>query len=997
MKKVFLLLILSSLSILAWSQIRLSGYVIDVFTKTPLSKAIVTVNGSDNTLITDAEGYFTVVLKESGVFDVEVSKNGYKSLVESFMLNESIELQIMLTSNAGTAEPVYATNTPKTTTNNTVSNTTKVTNEVKSKKSKNEKETAVTSSFQVKNTPKEKTEKTSKVKPEKVEKIKEEKIIVKNDIKLTKTNEVNTKIEKDEIEKETKTVSLQEQQKKENKVIEKVVAEKSIINESEKVIVTGTVRDAYTKQTISDATILFKGYATKCFSDASGNFYVQIPQNKYFMVVKKEGYQSVSDSISFLANLDLDIFLTAMQDTPIHVFTTEDVIISRTKATDYTPTTFQKINIKDIAENNLGKDLPFLLELSPSVVATSDGGSGVGYTSMRVRGSDITRINFTLNGFPVNDAESQGVFLVNTPDLASSADEIQLQRGIGTSTNGAGAFGASVNIFTNKINSKAYAHFDNAFGSFNTFKNTVKIGSGELFKHFAFEGRFSHIATDGYIDRAAAKLFAYTLSGTYFNKNSTIQFNVFSGFEKTYQAWNGVDYATMQNDRKYNSSGTDYGQLSTPYNNEIDNYRQDNYQLSFTHKFGKYVTGNLGFHYTKGKGYFEQYKVNQDLLDYGIITPSPNTDLVRRRWLNNDFFGSIFSLNLTKGKINTTLGAAWNQYDGDHYGEVIWAKDAQNLNKDEIYYFNNGLKTDFNTFLKAEYKVLKRLVLFADVQYRRVSYTAEGIDNDQRTLVEDIDYNFVNPKAGLTILLGKNMKSQLYTSFAMANREPTRNDFIDNVNTPKAENLMDVELGFRHQGTKFSYEANAFYMKYKNQLVLTGELNDVGSAVRANVDNSYRTGLELNLAYEPIKYFGIKAAGAWSLNEIDAFSFTNYLGNLETHDKTKIAYSPWLVANATLYSKPFKGFEIALINKYVSEQFLDNTNNKRKILNPYFLNDARISYVIHPKFMQEIGFIFKVNNILNVKYASNGYVYYDTPYFYPQAGTNFEGGINLKF
>ncbi|MGB1017739.1 MAG: TonB-dependent receptor [Chitinophagales bacterium] len=929
MKKFLLSSILIFSSILLFSQIRLSGTVIDVFNKVPLSKAIVTVNGSDNTMITDEDGFFTVVLKESGVYDIEVSKNGYKSLLETLMLNESIALQVMLTSNAGTEDPGFTAKAKKT----------------------------------------------------------EEKYIDRN--KAKEAPYISAKTIKDKSSRNNSKTNTTAATPKVKKVVEKLA-----------ISLSGTVRDKITKTPLADVSVFIKELKRKFTTGVDGTFYLEIyKKDSYTVQIKANGYQTESDIIPVFEDLVLDVFMSKKQkeETDITELTAETVVISRTRAGETTPTTFKKVDKEDLEINNIGKDLPYLLELTPSVVASSDGGNGVGYTAMRIRGSDMTRINFTLNGFPVNDAESQGVFLVNTPDLASSIEDIQIQRGIGTSTNGAGAFGASVNINTNKIRKKAYAEFNNGFGTFNTFKNTIKVGTGELFNHFSFDGRFSHLATDGYIDRASAKMFGYALTGTYYNKNSMIRFNFFSGNEKTYQAWNGIDYQTLQTNRTFNSAGTDYVSTITPYDNEIDNYNQDNYQLSLSHEFGKYIDANLGFHYTKGKGYFEQYKVGQDLIDYGLISASNNTDLIRRRWLDNDFFGTIFSVNYKRGKLNTTLGGGWNQYDGDHFGEIIWAKDAQNIKKDELYYFNDALKTDFNTFLKAEYKIIKRLVAFADIQYRNVAYSADGVDNDQQRLFEDADFNFVNPKAGLTLLLGKKLNSQLYASFAMANREPTRNDFIDNDKEPLAENMMDFELGFRHKSKKLSYAVNAFYMKYKNQLVLTGELNDVGSAVRANVENSFRTGLEVEVAYEPFKYLGFAGAGAFSLNEIESFTFTNYLGLEETHDKTKIAYAPTIVGNFTLYSKPFKGFEIALINKYVSEQFLDNTNSKDKILTPYFLNDARLSYSIYPKFMREIQLIIKANNILNVKYSANGYVFYDSPYFYPQAGTTFEGTINLKF
>lgn len=934
MKKILLLQLLLIISIISSAQIRISGTVTNVFNKAPLHKAIVTLNGSDNTLITDENGFFTVVLKESGIYDLEVSKNGYKSLSEELMLNKSIDIQIMLTSNAGAKEPTFTS--------------------------------------------------TTIAKPE------EKKYLKEDEFKIAKEKR-QKQLEEEKIAEKRK----QEEFLAKKKTIEtnkRVNSTSSITNSSNKnsATLSGIIRDKYTKQAISKAIISFDGMKKVYTTTNNGEFKFKLEKGEYIMHVKSKGYKEEIATIPVQNNLDITVLLTK---TDIKTITTDEVVVIATRATSKTPTSFTKINRKELLENSLGKDLPFLLELTPSVVATSDGGNGVGYTSMRIRGSDMTRINFTINGFPLNDAESQGVWLVNTPDLSSDVEDIQIQRGVGTSTNGAGAFGASVNINTNKKNEKAYAELFNSFGSFNTMKNTIRAGTGLLYDHFTFDGRFSHITSDGYIDRADVKMFAYAFRAGYYNEKSSIIFNLFSGKEKTYQAWNGVNRETMENDRTYNISGTDWEQKAVPYENEIDNYQQDNYQLSFDHKFGASISANLGFHYTKGKGYFEQYKVDEDLIDYGVLTPTANTDLVRRRWLDNHFYGTIFSLNHKIKNLSTTLGGAWNQYDGDHFGEIIWSKNATGIDIKEFYYLNNGLKTDFNTFLKAEYTLLKKLVLYGDIQYRRVSYSVDGFDNDQRKLFEDADYNFINPKVGATLTMGEKQKSQLYASFAVANKEPSRNDFIDNDIDPKSESLMNFELGFRHRTKKVSYAINSFYMKYKDQLVLTGELNDVGSAVRVNVDNSFRTGLELELAYEFSKYFGLSGAGTWSLNEIAEFTD----GNGTIHDKTKIAYSPSLIANLTLYTKAFKGFKLAFINKYVGEQFLDNTSNKDKSLSAYFLSDARISYSITPKFMQEIEFIFKANNLFNTKYSSNGYVYWDTPYFYPQAGTNFEGGVNLNF
>lgn len=701
--------------------------------------------------------------------------------------------------------------------------------------------------------------------------------------------------------------------------------------------------------------------------------------------------------------IDLDT-LSLKDSTIFKSLFTDEVIVQSTRAGDNAPTTFTNVGKEKLQYINLGQDLPFLLQREASVVATSDAGAGVGYTSLRIRGSDMTRINFTINGVAYNDPESQGVFLVNLPDLASSTADIQIQRGVGTSTNGGSAFGASVNINTNKLEKDAYAEVSSSLGSFNTFKNTLNLGSGLINDRFTFDARLSHITSDGYIDRASADMWSYYVSGGYYHNKTIFRINHFSGKQITYQAWYGIDRATLESDRTFNPSGTDFGGREVPYDNEIDNYRQDHYQAFLSQQIGSDWVANFGLHYTKGQGYFEQFKVNGRFSSYAL----PNieiggeeisrTDLIRRRWLDNDFYGATYSFNYEKNKnFQFVLGGAWNQYDGDHFGEVIWAQYATNHDIRHQYYDNNGLKTDFNTYAKATWYPVDKLLLFGDLQYRRVSYSVGGVNNDLRNLYEDVDYNFFNPKVGATYLIDN--KNQVYASFAVANREPSRRDFIDadEGRTPLHETLYNVETGYRFTKSNLSFSTNYYLMQYKNQLVLNGGVNDVGTSIRENVDNSFRTGIETEVYYEPIKGFNVSGNVTWSINEIREFNDVNVSGEAETYTNTKISYSPQWIGAINLEVKPLKGLSIALLNKFVGEQFLDNRSIEDLKLDRYYQTDLRVAYLTKPNFIKELEFTLLINNITNNLYESNGYVFADMPYFFPQAGINFLVGLRARF
>jgi iron complex outermembrane receptor protein len=687
----------------------------------------------------------------------------------------------------------------------------------------------------------------------------------------------------------------------------------------------------------------------------------------------------------------------------------QPVEIKATRVDEKAPFAKTNLSKKDIEKNNLGQDLPFLLNQTPSVVVNSDAGNGVGYTGIRIRGTDATRINVTLNGIPYNDAESQGTFFVDLPDFASSVGSIQIQRGVGTSSNGSGAFGASINLSTNEFTEQPYGEFNNSYGSFNTWKNTVKAGSGLINNHFTIDARLSRITSDGFIDRASSNLQSFYLSGAYINAKSSLRFNAFSGKEKTYQAWNGI----LQSDldvlgRTYNSAGTE--KPGEPYDNETDNYQQDNYQLFFNHQFNEYLSLNSAAFLTRGKGYYEQYKAAEDFADYGLPnytvgnTVIESTDLVRQLWLDNYYYGGLLSLHYKKNNTQLEFGGAGNRYDGNHYGKIIWA--GIGIPKDYQWYNLDAMKTDINIYGKWQQKISTQLEAFADLQFRTVKYDINGFRNNP-TLVINNNYNFLNPKAGIRY----NAKTWTgYISFAVANKEPNRDDFeASPTQQPTYETLHDLELGVEKKSANYSLSANFYYMSYKNQLVLTGKINDVGAYTRTNIPKSYRLGVELQGAVKLTDWLNINANLTLSENKVLDFQefIDDYDNNNQksfTYSKANIALSPDIVGGASLNIIPFSNANISLIGKYVSRQYLDNTSNKNRSIADYYVQDLRLDYTLKNKLFKETRFIFQLNNLLDRKYEPNGYTFSyiyggelsTENYVYPMAGINFMAGINVK-
>ncbi|MDB5229841.1 MAG: TonB-dependent receptor [Chitinophagaceae bacterium] len=739
-------------------------------------------------------------------------------------------------------------------------------------------------------------------------------------------------------------------------------------------------------------------------TDANGRFqFTNVPASRsgYFLTVMYTGKRIEIVRINESSQSQNII----LEDDPYEL---EPLSVKATRASENAPFAKTNISAAEIRKENLGQDLPFLLNQSPSVVVNSDAGNGVGYTGIRIRGTDATRINVTLNGIPYNDAESQGTYFVDLPDFASSLSSVQIQRGVGTSTNGAGAFGATINLSTNQVHEKAYAESNNSFGSFNTWKNNIIAGSGLMNNHFTIDVRLSRLSSDGYIDRASSNLQSYFLSAAYITGKTSLRFNTFSGKEKTYQAWNGVPEYLLKTNRTYNSSGTD--KPGEPYDNETDNYRQTHYQLFFDHQFLSNWSLNLAGFITPGKGYYEEYRAGQHYADYGLpnvisgSTTITKTDLVKQLWLDNKFYGSIFSLQHHTNENNIIFGGGLTQYDGNHFGRIIM---GNNIPSGYEWYHLTAIKKDANIYAKWQRHISDHFDFFADMQYRHVSHQMNGFRNNPSLFIKR-KFDFVNPKFGLTY---HHNNFQAFLSYARAGKEPNRDDFEANLSQqPKAEYLDDFEAGIEQKNGHANFGVTAYFMQYKDQLILTGKINDVGSYTRTNVPNSYRAGIEMQGGYTFSKWLNATGNISFSRNKIKSFVeyFDNYdNGKQETvqHKNTTIAFSPSLTGAATLNILPSGNTEISLLHKYAGRQYLDNTEDKSRSLNAYFLQDARFIYHVNQNIFAGADVMLQVNNIWNKKYEPNGYTFsyiyngsFTTEnYYFPMAGTNYMVGLNLRF
>lgn len=770
--------------------------------------------------------------------------------------------------------------------------------------------------------------------------------------------------------------------------------------------ISGTVTDKQNKP-LSNATVILRaGLKEKTIlTNGLGVFqFSNVVQNEnYKLIVQYVGMKTYHENFSATENKKFKIVLQTFD------YFLEPLEVKAIRASDKAPFTKTNITKQQLDKVNLGQDIPVLLNQTPSVVVSSDAGNGVGYTYIHIRGTDASRINVTLNGIPYNDAESMGTYFVDLPDFASSVNSIQIQRGVGTSTNGASAFGATINLSTNKFHENAYAESSNSYGSFNTWKNTIRLGSGLIGDHFTIDARLSRIISDGYIDRASSNLQSFYISPAYTSKNTSVRLNVFSGKERTYQAWYGVPQDSLLTHRTYNPAGTE--KPGTPYDNQTDNYWQKHYQLFFNQSINPRLSLNIATFLTRGYGYYEEYKAEQAFAKYGLSDFVINTDtisttdLVRQRWLDNYYYGQVFSLQYKNNKDEITFGGSWTRYDGKHYGNIIWSS-IGGVSKDYQYYNYPALKTDNSVYIKWLHDLTQTWSMFGDVQYRNVKHNMDGFEGAADLIVQR-KFNFVNPKAGVSY---NNNGLHAYLSYALAHREPNRNDFqASPIEQPTYETLHDFEAGIEKKTSKFNYGATFYYMLYDNQLVLTGKINDIGSYTRTNVPRSHRAGIELQGGVVFNKYLNATANLTLSRNKIKSFTeyidnWDDYKQNVVQHTNTDISFSPSVIGGATINILPFKNAEINLYSKYVGKQYMDNTQNENRMLKSYFTQDARIAYTLHNAIFHEWNLILQVNNIFNKKYEPNGYTYpyiysselINDNYYYPMAGTNFMVAVNVR-
>lgn len=771
-------------------------------------------------------------------------------------------------------------------------------------------------------------------------------------------------------------------------------------------------------------------------SDTKGKFeFTQLPSSDstYTILVEKPGFLPQSMTISANSVEEVKILLFSSMKT------LEDVHVNTTRLSDFNTSQILIRRINPLERKNFGQDIPVLLEATPSLVTTSDAGAGVGYTGLRIRGVDATRINVTINGIPVNDPESHAVYWVNMPDLVSSIENIQIQRGVGSSTNGAASFGASLNIKTQDISEKPFGSIDQSVGSFGTYKTTIKAGTGIINKHFSLETRMSSIQSNGYLDRASSDLKSYFLSGAYIGKKSVLKAIVFSGKEITYQAWYGTPESRVKGDTAAMNAYADRNGLSSEdrqnllnagrtynfytYENQVDNYQQDNYQLHFTHTFNDKLILNLAGHYTYGRGYYEQYRKGENLADYGlnpVVIGSDTvqqTDLIRRLWLDNDFVGAVYGVTYKPtAHLDFVLGGSANTYFGGHFGELIWAEFASNSEIYQRFYNNDSRKSEVSSYLKAVYK-RDRFDVYTDLQYRHVDYSFIGkelVNGIPVDVTQAIQFNFFNPKVGASFKLNTNQS--MFLNGGISHREPVRADFISSTveNRPTFETLQDVELGHQISTSKLSLTTNVYFMNYRNQLLLTGEINDVGAYIHSNVAKSYRLGVEVYGSYRvDIK---LKLTGGITLSQNKIAQFNEYIDTyldtlpyytqqVITHTNTNMSFSPNITGNIGLDWMPIDNLNIAWMTKLVGRQFLDNTGNMNRSIDPFNFSNMQFNYSIFDKFCKEIQFGLMINNVFNQMYSNNGYTFSyayggqttTENFYYPQAGRNFMARVLLKF
>jgi len=780
----------------------------------------------------------------------------------------------------------------------------------------------------------------------------------------------------------------------------------------------GTVKADDGGEPLPGAHVVIENTFRAASTDLQGGFlFKNLPEGTYTLRVSYIGFETFRKEVAMDRDRVENIALrqsAVMQD---------EVIVTATRAGGQSPVAYTQIEKKELSKINLAPDIPLLVEFSPSAVATSDAGAGVGYTNLRIRGTDLTRINVTLDGIPLNDPESQGMWFVDLPDLAASVENIQIQRGVGTSTNGGSAFGATINFLTAKPAAEPFAGISSSAGSFSTFRNSVMFGTGTINSRWNIAGRASLITSDGYIDNAGSDLRSFSLSGTWLEKKSILRLNMFGGTEKTHLAWNGIPGEVLDTNRTYNGLGlyTDASGRTRYYENETDNYDQHHYHLLWSRELDRNWILNTALFYIRGFGFYEEYKEDRDFSDYGLVIADTagqpvagTSDMVVRKYLDNHYYGCTWSANYdSRKKIKANLGGGLSEYDGRHYGDILSAFYLGAPEADFRWYEGKGIKKDLHVFVKLTYRPNDRIHLFGDLQYRHVNHDISGIDDDLRDVTQRHDFDFVNPKAGIFYEFAE--KQQAYLSFALSNREPNRSNYTDwNPGTPVPvhETLRDLEAGYVFSGHALTVDANLFWMDYKNQLVLTGQINDVGNPVMQNVPASYRAGVEVSCSALLLRrHIAWDAHATLSRNRIK--DFTDYVPDfggagepyvVSSLGETGIAFSPAFTAGNRITWKAFKDFECSLQSRYVDRQYIDNTSDSRRSLDPYLVHDLWMSCLLHPKGMKSLGLTVRINNLLNTEYESNAWVYryylgdyYEDSGYFPQAGIHFMAGLNLTF
>ena len=760
----------------------------------------------------------------------------------------------------------------------------------------------------------------------------------------------------------------------------------------------GKVIDKESGEVLPYAVVQLGDFKTLTSEDGGFNF-TKIKAGTYKFMVRYVGFDLFTEEIIIKKNQVKDVVLSSSLMEP-------PVVIVGNRASDNTGTSFTNLTRAQLKTADIGSDLPYVLDMTPSLITTSDAGTGVGYTGMRIRGSDLTRINITVNGIPFNDPESQGAWFVDLPDFTGSLNSVQVQRGVGTSVNGSAAFGASIDLQTNTLNKNPYGELSVLYGSFNTRRYRLATSTGLINDKFSFDVRLSKLYSDGYIDRAFSDMNSFFVSGAYFGKKSVLRMNIFSGKERTYQAWYGVPKDSLETNRTMNPY---------TYENETDNYTQTHYQLLYSYQLNSHWLFNAALHYTKGSGYYENYKNDKKFSSYGLPDyiigndTIKRTNLIQQKWLDNDFYGTTFSLSYNMNRLKVNMGGALNSYDGDHYGKIIWSEFAP-MGDNYEWYRNKGMKTDANLYAKASYLLKVKLSIYGDIQYRSVRYSMNGIHDDLHDLTADYNFNFINPKFGMVYYL--TAENQIYGSVAVANKEPSRTNYrdADADYLPKSEHLVDYEFGYAFNTYNKLLRVNFYYMDYNDQLVETGKVNNVGAAILTNVDKSYRRGVEVVAGWRISKHFNWNMNFTLSQNKI--LNFTEYVDNWDTWGQeskelgtTDISFSPSVIAKNSFQFHFFKDLDIILNSRYVGRQFIDNTSNLDRSIDPYFVTDLRFNYGIKSRLFKNLELSFSINNLFNEKYETHAWVYryvyggqeYNMNGYFPQAGINFMGGITMRF